>query len=502
MSSVTYQTKLPNELIPFCERMSLLMSGIERALYQDLEAGIDLAKLKREYQRIYGINARQFNSIYATLKGKIRSRAECHKRQLKQLRSQITDLEKLIKKWKKQLAKIPLACALQPNTKTPRQLLKWKLHQKQRRLHSLCLKLSHLSQTKPGLIFGGRKLWTAQYNLEDNGFVSHEQWLKQWQQDRNSQFYCVGSSDETNGCQICQLSADGTLKIRVAPILEAEFGQYLQAEGIRFAYGQADIDWARENHKAISYRFVRKNEQWYVFATVERPEVPYQSHRRNGCLGVDLNPGVIGWSCCDAEGNLKAHGQFRVTLQDRTTQQTKAIVGDVCAQLVWLAQSFGCLIVIERLEFERKKASMREQGVRYSRMLSNFAYSLFDAMLSSRCERFGIELIRINPAYSSLIGLVKFMQLYGLSSDTAAALVLARRALYKSERIPAKSALSLPVERHKHVWSFWNALQKKLKGIRRHSFFTSVAHSESEVSLFDESARVDRSNGKPLALLN
>ncbi|GAP99301.1 mobile element protein [Leptolyngbya sp. NIES-2104] len=478
------------------------MSGVERALYQDLEAGTDLAQLKREYQRIYGINARQFNSIYATLKGKIRSRAECHKRQLKQLRSQITDLEKLIKKWKKQLLKIPLACPLQPDAKTPRQSLRWKLHQKPRRLHSLRSKLAQLTQTKPRLIFGGRKLWTAQYNLESNGFVSHEQWLNQWQQHRNSQFYCVGFSDETNGCQICQLSADDTLKIRVAPVLEAEFGQYVQAEGIRFAYGQNDIDWARENHKAISYRFAQKNEQWYVFATVERPAVPHQSHRRNGCLGVDLNPGVIGWSYCDAEGNLKAHGQFRVTLQDKTTQQTKAIVGDVCAQLVGIAQSFGCPIVIERLDFERKKASMREQGVRYARMLSNFAYSLFDAMLFSRCERFGIELIRVNPAYSSLIGLVKFMQLYGLSSDTAAALVLARRALHKSERIPAKSASCLPVERHKHVWSFWNALSKKLKGMRRHSFFTSVAYSESEVSLFDKSARVDRSDGKPLALLN
>ncbi len=37
------------------------------------------------------------------------------------------------------------------------------------------------------------------------------------------------------------------------------------------------------------------------------------------------------------------------------------------------------------------------------------------------------------------------MGLYGLSSDTAAALVLARRAYQKSERIPAKTASCLQV---------------------------------------------------------
>ncbi len=60
---------------------------------------------------------------------------------------------------------------------------------------------------------------------------------------------------------------------------------------------------------------------------------------------------------------------------------------------------------------------------------------------------------------------------YGLSSDTAAALVLARRALRKSERIPAKTASCLQVDRHKHSWSFWNVLGKKLKGIRRHNYY-------------------------------
>ncbi|NEP01188.1 MAG: hypothetical protein F6K58_21515 [Symploca sp. SIO2E9] len=129
---------------------------------------------------------------------------------------------------------------------------------------------------------------------------------------------------------------------------------------------------------------------------------------------------------------------------------------------------------------------MKEQGVRYSRMLSNFAYTKEAQMLESRCNRWGIQLIQVNPAYSSLIGLTKFMRQYGLSSDTAAALALARRALYKSERIPASYGIGIPEDRPKHVWSYWNCVGKKLKGVPRHRFFLMVANSESEVNLLGE----------------
>ena len=75
------------------------------------------------------------------------------------------------------------------------------------------------------------------------------------------------------------------------------------------------------------------------------------------------------------------------------------------------------------------------------------------------------------------------MRQYGLSSDTAAALALARRALFKSERIPANYSFGLPEDRARHVWSYWNRLGKKLKGVSRHCFFSMVANSESEVNL-------------------
>ncbi len=64
------------------------------------------------------------------------------------------------------------------------------------------------------------------------------------------------------------------------------------------------------------------------------------------------------------------------------------------------------------------------------------------------------------------------MSLYGLNSSTAAALVLARRSLRLSERLPRfLYALLSPVDDNKHVWSYWARSSKFLKGCHRHSYF-------------------------------
>ena len=240
--------------------------------------------------------------------------------------------------------------------------------------------------------------------------------------------------------------------------------------------------------KAITIRFTRKKKKWYISSTVDVPDSPYISSNLNGMMGIDLNPVVIGWAICDGEGNLKKKGQIKINIQSKNSEQTLAILGDAVRDLTKIADDYGVPIVVEKLDFSRKKSGMKEQGVRYSRMLSNFAYGKFYHLLERRCGRYGIKLIVVNPAYSSLIGLTKYLKMYGLSSDTAAGLVLARRGLFLSERPPADYALLVQVDTHKHVWNFWRLLNKELRSKRRHSFYSNfnVTNSQLEVNLSDE----------------
>ncbi len=51
-------------------------------------------------------------------------------------------------------------------------------------------------------------------------------------------------------------------------------------------------------------------------------------------------------------------------------------------------------------------------------------------------RRNGIQVIRVNPAYTSIIGKLKYAPLYNIDKDTAGAYVIARRGLGFKERLP------------------------------------------------------------------
>ena len=144
------------------------------------------------------------------------------------------------------------------------------------------------------------------------------------------------------------------------------------------------------------------------------------------------------------------------------------------ASVVQYAKEVGKPVVIEKLDFRQKKAAFEGESRRYSRMLSSYSYGKVKAYFLSRGYREGVEVHQVNPAYSSVIGRVKFMERYGLTVHQAAALVLARRLLGCSERIPRRwvcrvgngvqVAFTVPVrKRVKHVWTYWGAISGQLR---------------------------------------
>jgi transposase len=94
-------------------------------------------------------------------------------------------------------------------------------------------------------------------------------------------------------------------------------------------------------------------------------------------------------------------------------------------------------------------------------MLSSFAYTQIQTVIRSRAFDAGIEVLEVNPAYTSVIGKHKFAKKYGLSVHYAAALVIGRRTLGLSETLPSQLHVILPLpvrNRSRHVWSKWAAV--------------------------------------------
>ena len=461
-----------------------LYGRVERKLFAEVAAGRLATSLKSAYLQRHGIPARMFNGVRVSLEGKVASIKEQQKLRVESLGRRVARAER------------------QVSDAVERGRLD-QVHQKRRRLANLRYRLSALEDDiaagRVRLCFGSKRLWRKQDHLADNGYASHQEWLKDWRDARSDEFFVLGSRDETAGCQLCVagIADDGTLtlRLRMPDCLAEQHGKYLTIEGVQFAYGheqvlaalQSNAEYAahRRQHgegaaratelgQAISYRFKRDAKGWRVFASTRMMDVPVVTDKRHGAIGVDLNADHLAVVETDASGNYVNAWRVPFVTYGRLQHQAEAVIGDAVASVVACAKEAGKPIVIEKLDFRRKKAVLEGESRRYSRMLSSFSYGKIKAYFVSRGYRRGVEVHQVNPAYSSVIGRVKFMERYGLSVHQAAALVLARRLLGCSERIPRRRecpvgngvhvAFTVPArKRVKHVWTYWGAILGQLR---------------------------------------
>ena len=158
-----------------------------------------------------------------------------------------------------------------------------------------------------------------------------------------------------------------------------------------------------------------------MFATTAMMDVPAVTDQRRGVIGVDLNADHLAVCETDAAGNYINAFSVPVVTYGKSQHQAEAIIGDAVASVVAYAHEVGKPIVIEKLDFRQKKVILEGESRRYSRMLSSFSYGKIKACFLSRGYRQGVEIHQVNPAFSSVIGRVKFMERYGLSVHQAAA---------------------------------------------------------------------------------
>ncbi|WP_394237430.1 IS200/IS605 family accessory protein TnpB-related protein [Niallia oryzisoli] len=127
-----------------------------------------------------------------------------------------------------------------------------------------------------------------------------------------------------------------------------------------------------------------------------------------------------------------------------TSEQTKQSLSEALKVVIQYAVEKAKPIGFENLDFKKKKQSLKLMASNLAKMLSGFAYSTYQSMLQCKCEMAGIELISVNPAYTSQIGHHKFMKKYGISSHESAALVIGRRCLNfkRTEKIPQHHILN------------------------------------------------------------
>ena len=335
---------------------------------------------------------------------------------------------------------LPLSCNLKFRN-TNYQHLKFQVHHKRRRIYQLAQQIEHL-KLEPVRVKVPR--WDC---------------------------FIVGSKEETFGNQVCQWDGEW-LKFRVPYCLEARYGKNIVTKIGNFERNINRIP----KLGARTWHFYLKDGAWKVALQFTPAAVDKVSNAiAYGCIGIDINPGSVDWAYIDWDGNLKQHGKF-VLQQGLPKGKMKAQLVEVSLLLAELAIKYKCPVVCEELNFSSKKARLKEVSTKLARMLSGWAYSEFFKQLSSILANRGIQLKTVNPAWTSLIGLVKYLKQYGISSGVGAAIVIARRGMYLSERIPCSITAYLDMKSGKHVWSAWSQLNKLIKSCsvikNRHNYYS------------------------------
>ena len=477
-SSRTYQTRIQDSFDAPLTAYADLMAHVEHSLFREMAAGKVAADLKSSYLTSFHITARQFNATRVKLEGKVDSILQLLSLRIETKKTQIESLEEAI----------------------PRLKNKKIQHLKNRRLSQLKYQLKKLEAAqkdkKVALCFGSRKLFRAQFDLAANGYKTHEEWRASWKRARASEIFILGSKDETAGNQSCTatIAQNGsiTLRVRLPDALSSQFGKYQSIPNLRFAYGHDAIlaairdcqlrqqlfllkDPTHKNHgQPITFRFKKDSKSWRIFVTTDTQLPQPITHQGNGVIAVDINSDRLAIAETDRFGNPIHTLSLPLHLYDLSRDQTKALVGDASAKIIALCEKTKKPLVLENLDFKKKKAQLREKKTSYCRMLSGFAYALIIAQLKSRGQSKGVAVHTVNPAYTSLIGRVNFAERYGLTIHLAAALCIGRRFLGVSEKMPQGQrdipdgkgghvTLDLPGRnRSRHVWTQWGQLSKKL----------------------------------------
>jgi IS605 OrfB family transposase len=504
----TYNAKLKNINYNDCSVLSSfgkLFAKVKHNLFQDLYKNkLSLNELKKRYQKRFGINARHFNSIADQLKGQVKNERENLKHVISIYNRKIQDLYKSIASLDRKLKN-------SNSGKVDKKKLRFILHQRKRKLFNFQGKLkksqARMAGDIPQICFGGRKFFKIQHNLSENQFADHQEWKERFKLKREGEVYFLGSSDRTLGngnCHFVHLDAENNhwptgkrnaLKITLPRSIIKRHdlsSKYLYLKNVIFPddkskkkaiLGEANFGEIIENYlqpdesnKAkgpITYRInIGDDSEIRIAATIrdERPEIV--TKRDAGAIGVDVNNGFISVGTIDRFGNPISAYNLGMSVKGKSKRQSLEIVRITAQKVVDRAMQLGVPIVIESLDFRAKKC--QNHGSKMNFLLSSLPYRKFQEQLQSICSKKGIEIIYVNPAFSSVIGFGKFCRGYGLSTHQGAAIAVARRGLSFGEKLGTRSARLVPVEFfsdlnqakskdvNRHVWKKWSNFAKNL----------------------------------------
>ncbi len=296
---------------------------------------------------------------------------------------------------------------------------------------SLIDSLKEKGRNPKEVVFGGKKMLKS-LSSKHLCLRKQKEIKEEWREKRQGNLYSRG--DQSKG---------GNLNLRVM--------QENQQYALRINIGHRQwmtLPWT-SHHKKIhlfekifkegskySVRLKKKEGKYYIYLIIEEELSLPLIHFKEGAIGIDLNayPSHLAWTEIDQEGNYRSSGKIATPhLFDQKKNKRDFYSWQTAHQIVKIAKEKKKGIILEKLCFEQTK---KTKARRLNRIFKNFSYRKLKEKISIIAQREQVSVREVHPAYTSIIGALKYAPQLSLCRHTAASLSIARRGLNFQERVP------------------------------------------------------------------
>ena len=212
----------------------------------------------------------------------------------------------------------------------------------------------------------------------------------------------------------------------------------------------------RMSEKKIPVTFRLKKDKIYISydESIVEKEKQFKRLFANRVLGIDLNPNFFGISILE----FNEKDKFKVLhkevidlteLQKKSKNKVHFELYEINHRILRLCKTWHVAkIVVEDLNFKKSTKFWDKEKNKLCR--SQFRYSFVKSHLNTLCGVYGVELIEVNAAYSSIIG--NFIHGGDCCPDmVAASIEIARRAYKKFQKGWIYPSYNIKQQRYREV---------------------------------------------------
>jgi len=362
------------------------------------------------------------------------------------------DKQKLIKLMRKQSSAIRIAYNMlkeleKEKAKNPHAQIYQRLRQlfpelPTRYIDSAIYKAKQYPTDKP-VVFGGRRLFEKLCKNHLSG-KAREKLKKQWRELRQGTLISIGSKADKGNRLMRFEDLNGQLCLRIT----TGNREFIYAKVLREPSNNKDKwftfmtmlleSWQTKNYFAYTVELKLRNGEVYGSVSFELPTPEVKYTKENGVIAIDTNASPIHLAIAEVSktGELVSYQTISLHRLLGLSQNSKNHQEWILAhQIVDLAIEKGKAIAVENLK-KLKKGVRGDGKAELRKRLHNWNAKKFLQKLKRVAILRGVEVIEVNPAYTSIIGMLKYAPQLSVDKDVAGAYVIGRRALGFKEDTP------------------------------------------------------------------